>query len=272
MALAHSRLGSVTYVDLQNVCFAYQQGAERLQAVENVDVQVSRGQFVAIVGPSGCGKSTILRLIAGLLRVDSGRILVNGAAPDPRRVRVGMVQQASTLLPWLSVRDNVMLSLKIARPFRHDYRAKRLSEFRDRVDRLLSKVDLAGFADAFPWQLSGGMMQRAVVCRALVHEPQLILLDEPFGALDQFTREEIWQVFQTIWSEHKPAVVMVSHDLREAVYLSDRILIMRSRPGRIVGVHDVPFKHPRTIDLTYSATFFDFVRELRAAIFSANTH
>src|SRR5207253_662860 len=142
-------------------------------------------------------------------------------------------------------RDNVMLPLKIVPPFRQEYRAKKKSEFRDRADALLAQVGLKGFGDKHPWQLSGGMLQRASLCRALVHDPQLLLLDEPFGALDQFTREELWAIMQELWITRKPTVILVTHDLREAGYLANRIAVMRARPGRIVDDSVVPFARPR---------------------------
>ncbi len=146
-------------------------------------------------------------------------------------IRIGMAYQNPTLLPWLNIRDNVMLPLKIVPPFRQAFRAKRNSEFRDRVEALLKQVGLNGFAEKYPYQLSGGMMQRANLCRALVHEPDLLLLDEPFGALDQFTREELWAVMQDLWLSKKLTVILVTHDLREAAYLASRICVMSARPG-----------------------------------------
>ncbi len=142
-----------------------------------------------------------------------------------------MAYQNPTLLPWMNIRDNVMLPLKIVPPFRSEFSAKRKTEFRDRVEALLAQVGLAGFGDKYPWQLSGGMMQRANLCRALVHEPDLLLLDEPFGALDQFTREELWQIMQDLWMTKKTTVLLVTHDLREAGFLANRICVMSARPG-----------------------------------------
>ena len=141
-----------------------------------------------------------------------------------------------------------MLPLKIVPPFRQEYRAKRKGEFRDRVEALLAQVGLAGFGDKYPWQLSGGMLQRASLCRALIHEPQLLMLDEPFGALDQFTREELWAIMQDLWMTRKPTVLLVTHDLKEAAYLANRICVMQARPGRIIDDSVVPFPRPRTID------------------------
>jgi NitT/TauT family transport system ATP-binding protein len=180
-----------------------------------------------------------------------------------------MAFQNPTLLPWLKLRDNVMLPLKIVPPFRQDYRAKRKTEFRDRIEALLEQVGLKGFSDKYPWQLSGGMLQRASLCRALVHEPQLLMLDEPFGALDQFTREELWSIMQSLWMKLRPTVLLVTHDLKEASYLANRICVMQARPGRIINESIVPFPRPRTIAMSYDPDFAALTQRLRELIFGA---
>ena len=177
-----------------------------------------------------------------------------------------MAFQNPTLLPWLKVRDNVMLPLKIVPPFRQQYRRKRKTEFRDRAEALLAQVGLGGFGDKYPWQLSGGMLQRASLCRALIHEPQLLMLDEPFGALDQFTREELWATMQELWLTHRPTVLLVTHDLKEAGYLANRICVMRARPGQIIDDSVVPFARPRTIAMSYEPTFVALTQRLRELI------
>jgi NitT/TauT family transport system ATP-binding protein len=159
-----------------------------------------------------------------------------------------------------------MLPLKIVPPFRGEYRAKKNSEFKDRAEALLTQVGLKGFGDNYPWQLSGGMMQRASLCRALIHDPQLLLLDEPFGALDQFTREELWAIMQELWMTRKPTVILVTHDLREAGYLANRICVMRARPGRIIDDSVVPFARPRTMDMIYDPAFVKLTQRLRELI------
>jgi NitT/TauT family transport system ATP-binding protein len=173
------------------------------------------------------------------------------------------------LLPWLKLRENVMLPLKIVPPFRQKYRAKRKTEFTDRIETLLAQVGLKGFSDKYPWQLSGGMLQRASLCRALVHEPQLLMLDEPFGALDQFTREELWAIMQELWMTHRPTVVLVTHDLKEAAYLANRICVMQARPGRIIDESVVAFPRPRTIAMSYDAGFVALTQRLRELIVGA---
>jgi NitT/TauT family transport system ATP-binding protein len=253
------------FVELQKVTHTYGRGDKEVRALESTDLRIEKGDFIALVGPSGCGKSTILKLVTGLINASSGVVFVAGREVTAE-VRVGMAFQNPTLLPWLTLRDNVMLPLKIVAPFRQEYRAKRRSEFRDRVDALLAQVGLAGFADKYPWQLSGGMMQRASLCRALVHEPQLLMLDEPFGALDQFTREELWGIMQELWMTRRPTVLLVTHDLKEAAYLANRICVMQARPGRIIQESVVGFARPRTIALSYDPEFVTLTQRLRELI------
>jgi NitT/TauT family transport system ATP-binding protein len=173
------------------------------------------------------------------------------------------------MLPWLTILENVMIPLKIVEPFRQDYARKKRGEFADRAQALLAQVGLAGFGEKRPWQLSGGMLQRASLCRALVHEPELLLLDEPFGALDQFTREELWDIMQALWMAKKPTVLLVTHDLRESAYLANRICVMSSRPGRILETRAVPFDRPRTLESSYSPEFAALVQQLRMRIAAA---
>jgi NitT/TauT family transport system ATP-binding protein len=256
------------FVELERVTVTYGVGDRAVHALAETSLRMAAGDFVALVGPSGCGKSTILKLVSGLIRASSGYVYVAGREIGATPVRVGMAFQNPTLLPWMTIRENVMLPLKIVPPFRAEYRAKRKGEFRDRADALLVQVGLAGFGDKQPWQLSGGMMQRASLCRALIHDPQLLMLDEPFGALDQFTREELWSIMQNLWMTRKPTVILVTHDLKESAYLANHICVMRSRPGRITEDHAVPFVRPRTVDMTYQPEFVALTHHLRDAIFS----
>ena len=256
-------------VQFESVAVDYGRKPNVVRALEPTDLAVGEGDFVALVGPSGCGKSTLLKLAAELLKPSAGTIYFSGRELGAKPVRVGMAFQSSTLLPWLTIRDNVMLPLKIVPPFRQQYRAKRRAEFRDKVDALLAQVGLDGFADSYPWQLSGGMMQRANLCRALIHEPDLLLLDEPFGALDQFTREELWGTLQELWMGTTTTVILVTHDLREAAFLANRICVMSARPGRILEDRAVPFPRPRAIDDTFAADFVALTQHLRALIVNA---
>jgi NitT/TauT family transport system ATP-binding protein len=257
------------FVELERVTHTYGRGERQVQALMETNLRIEEGDFIALVGPSGCGKSTILKLVTGLINASSGYVYVAGREVGAEPVRVGMAFQNPTLLPWLTLLENVMLPLKIVPPFRQEYRAKRKSEFRDRIEALLSQVGLAGFSNKYPWQLSGGMMQRASLCRALIHEPQLLMLDEPFGALDQFTREELWGVMQELWMTRKPTVLLVTHDLKEAAYLANRICVMQARPGRIIDDSVVPFPRPRTIVMSYDPDFTALTQRLREMIVHA---
>ncbi|MFG1184726.1 ABC transporter ATP-binding protein [Xanthobacter aminoxidans] len=257
------------FVHLQDVRLTYGHGARTVEALGTTNLKVGKGDFVALVGPSGCGKSTILKLVTGLIPASAGWVFVAQREVGAEPVRVGMAFQNPTLLPWLTIRQNVMLPLKIVPPFRQQYRAKKKTEFRDRADALLEQVGLAGFGDKFPWQLSGGMLQRASLCRALIHDPQLLMLDEPFGALDQFTREELWAILQDLWLTRRPTVLLVTHDLKEAGYLANRVCVMRARPGRIVEDCAVDFVRPRTIEMTYEPGFVSLTQRLRELIVSA---
>jgi NitT/TauT family transport system ATP-binding protein len=198
-------------------------------------------------------------------------VLVAGREIGANPVRIGMAYQNPTLLPWLTVRQNVMLPLKIVQPFRAKWRRKKRREYRDRADALLAQVGLKGFGDKFPWQLSGGMMQRTNLCRALIHEPEVLLLDEPFGALDQFTREELWATMQDLWMTKRTTVLLVTHDLREAGYLANRICVMSARPGRILEDSEVTFARPRTMELLYTQDFVALTQRLRELIIGVRT-
>jgi len=266
------------FIELADVTLRYGGGT---LALDHTDLGIEQGDFVALVGPSGCGKSTILKLVAGLLDPSSGGVIVGGreagakgagpADPHTPRVRIGLAFQNPTMLPWLTIRENVMIPLKIVQPFRSEYARKKKGEFADRAESLLEQVGLKGFGDKRPWQLSGGMLQRASLCRALVHDPQLLLLDEPFGALDQFTREELWAIMQDLWIAKRPTVLLVTHDLRESAYLANRICVMSSRPGRILEDRKVAFARPRTLEGSYAPEFATLVQELRMRIAHART-
>jgi len=259
-------VGNVINLEKVRVTF----GAKtKVTALAETSLRISHGEFVALVGPSGCGKSTILKLVAGTLDATEGNVFVAGREVGAESARIGMAFQNPTLLPWLNVRDNVMMPLKIVPPFKKEFSRKRRTEYRDRVEQSLARVGLAGFGDKFPWQLSGGMQQRASLCRALIHDPTLLLLDEPFGALDQFTREELWEIMQQLWIDTRPTVLLVTHDLKEAAYLATRICVMQARPGRIVDDSIVPFARPRTIDISFAPDFVSLTQRLRERIVAA---
>ena len=254
------------YVELERVTLDYGRGETSVRALAETTLKIGKGDFVALVGPSGCGKSTILKLVAGTLTASQGYVYIAGREVGAEPVRIGMAFQNPTLLPWLSIRDNVMMPLKIVPPYRARFRKERRGEFADMADALLAQVGLAGFGDKYPWQLSGGMMQRASLCRALIHDPTLLLLDEPFGALDQFTREELWSIMQNLWIDRRPTVLLVTHDLREAGYLANRICVMSARPGRIISDSSAEYPRPRTVAMTYDPKFVGDIQHLRILI------
>ena len=255
------------FVDFRDVWLAYSdEQAERAEfAVEDINLQTRDGEFIAIVGPSGCGKSTFMKLATGLRRPTRGQIRIAGAPVTGPLKIVGMAFQAPSLLPWRTTLANVMLPLEIVEPYRSQLRSRR-REFEERARKLLATVGLAGHEDQYPWQLSGGMQQRASICRALIHEPRMLLLDEPFGALDAFTREELWNVLRDLWAEQRFNVILVTHDLREAVYLADTVYVMSRRPGRIHARRDIDLPRPRDLPITYGEPFARIVLELREQI------
>ncbi|MBY6262778.1 ABC transporter ATP-binding protein [Azospirillum sp. 412522] len=267
----HPSIASSIAVELSQAAVSFGKPGKTVAALQETSLRIAAGEFVALVGPSGCGKSTILRLTAGLLNPTRGAVIVGGREVGAKALRIGMAFQNPTMLPWLTIERNVMLPLKIVRPFRSGYRAKRRTEFRDRVHALLADVGLDKFANHYPWQLSGGMLQRANLCRALIHEPSLLLLDEPFGALDQFTREELWGTMQSLWLKRKPTVLLITHDLKEAGFLASRICVMSARPGRIIDDSAVDFPRPRTIDMTFDADFVALNQRLRDLIIDARS-
>ena len=258
-------------IELSQVSVTFGVGANSVPALAETSLRIPDGAFVALVGPSGCGKSTILRLASGLVRPTTGVVIVGGREVAAKALRIGMAFQNPTMLPWLTIEKNIMLPLKIVEPFRSRYRQDRTGAFRDKAHALLAQVGLKGFASKFPWQLSGGMLQRANLCRALIHEPRLLLLDEPFGALDQFTREELWAILQELWLAHRPTVLLVTHDLREAGFLASRICVMSARPGRIIDDSAVDFPRPRSIAMTFEPGFVALNQRLRELIVDARS-
>ena len=243
---------------VDGVAKTYRTADGPVESLKPLSFDIGAGEFLAIVGPSGCGKSTLLKMVAGLLPASSGRITVNGAAVDGPPDDIGIVFQSPVLLAWRTVLDNVMLQV--------DMRKLSRAEYLPRARELLSMTGLADFARKLPWQLSGGMQQRASICRALVHEPRMLMLDEPFGALDAFTREELWCVLRDVWQARRFTVILVTHDLREAVFLADTVYVMSKRPGRIVARRAIDLPRPRDLEVTYTDAFTDIVHALRERI------
>ena len=252
-------------IELNDVSLAYAGRTGPVLALEGASIQVGKGEFAAVVGPSGCGKSTLMKLVTGLVKPTKGVVKVNGAEVKGPVKLAGMAFQNSNLLPWRTVLDNLMLPLEIVEPYRSNFRAKK-DEYRARAESLLGTVGLKGFGDRFPWELSGGMQQRASLCRSLIHEPALLMLDEPFAALDAFTREELWCVLRDVWQRLNFTVVLVTHDLREAAFLADTIHVMSARPGKIIETRQVDFARPRSLDVCYTTPFTDLVHVLRNKI------
>jgi NitT/TauT family transport system ATP-binding protein len=244
---------------------AYGRGAAAVKAIDEVSLEICNGEFIAVVGPSGCGKSSLMKLISGLHPPLSGTLTVEGKPVTGPLRSVGMAFQNSNLLPWRRAVDNVLLPLEIVEPHRSRIRHERAA-YREKAVKLLESVGLAGFTEKYPWELSGGMQQRASICRALIHEPEILMLDEPFGALDAFTREELWCALRDLQAERRVTVMLVTHDLREAVFLADTVYVMSSRPGRIVRRCEVGIRRPRELDVLYTQPFQDIVHELRTLI------
>ncbi len=234
-------------IEIDDVSMTYAAASGPVEALRSVSLSVAAGEFVAIVGPSGCGKSTLMRIVAGLRPVTSGRVEVGGRAVAGPMSNVGMVFQAAVLLKWRTVLDNVLLPAELS--------SLDVAAHRDRARKLLALVGLGDFAQKLPNELSGGMQQRVSLCRALLLDPPILLMDEPFGALDAMTRDEMNLELLRIWGEgggsatgERKTIVFVTHSIAEAVFLADRVVVMTARPGRIAGVHDVPLARPRTAE------------------------
>ncbi len=254
------------FVDIDEVSVSYNLGEPPV--LEGASLQMSKGEFVALVGPSGCGKSTFMKLMSGLLKADQGSVVVANQEVTRPLGNVGMAFQNSVMLPWRTTLNNLLLPLEIARPHRETFRQNREAHANKAIE-LLSSVGLEDVAKKFPWELSGGMRQRASLCRALIHEPEVLMLDEPFGALDAFTREELWCVLRDLWQERKFTVLLVTHDLIESAFLADRVLVMSNRPSRVIMELEIPFKRPRDLDIRFEKEFVDIVHQLRDQIRTA---
>ena len=235
----------------------------RIHALSNVDFAVREGEFVTVVGPSGCGKSTLLKILAGILRRSAGIVQMRGQGLEGPSREVGVVFQAPVLLPWRTVLENVMLPVEIQRRDR--------TRFREEALRYLKMVGLEGFADKYPNELSGGMQQRVGITRALVHDPSLLLMDEPFGALDAMTREMMNLELLRIWTESRKTALLVTHSIPEAVFLADRVIVMSPRPGRISEILEVDLPRPRTLEVINSPAFGRLVSAIRAHFQSLGT-
>ena len=257
---------SVAAVGASNVSLTFETADGPVHALSSVDLQIRSGEFVSFIGPSGCGKTTLLRVIADLEQPTGGEIRVNGLSPEEaRRARAyGYVFQAPALYPWRTIERNVMLPLEV---FGYP-----LAERRERARRFLALVNLSGFEKKYPWQLSGGMQQRVAIARALAFDPQLLLMDEPFGALDEIVRDKLNQQLLKLWSETKKTVVFVTHSIPEAVFLSTRIVVMSPRPGRIIDVIDCDLGSDRSLDIRETPQFLKIAHRVRDGLRAGHSY
>jgi len=243
---------SDTVVSAKNITKQYGNGTV---ALSNVSLDIERGAFVSVLGPSGCGKSTLLRCIAGLEEITSGTLLVNGVESKGTPEDVGMVFQSDALLKWRTIKANLRLPLEFAKKNTRSYEGK--------IDQLLALTGLEQFGDRYPHQLSGGMRQRAAICRALVDDPSILLMDEPFSALDAYTRDQMNEELQRIWLETKNSIVFVTHGIAEAVFLGDIVVVMSPRPGKIAEIIEIDLPRPRTLDVRATSKFGEYASYIR---------
>ncbi|MGH7827758.1 MAG: ABC transporter ATP-binding protein [Candidatus Binatia bacterium] len=248
-------------ISVEEVCKAFTTGVRAVNALDRVSLEIQIGEFVSIVGPSGCGKSTLLKIISGLLPATSGRVSVNGRPVDGPLENVGMVFQAPVLLKWRQVMGNILLPVEFAK--------LDAASHVERARSLINLVGLEGFEEMYPHQLSGGMQQRVSLCRALVTDPQLLLMDEPFGALDAMTRDELDIELLRIWEERKKTVLFVTHSIQEAVFLSDQVFVMSARPGRLLEKLSIDMPRPRSMEMMSSAQFGAYTLKIRSLLASA---
>ncbi|MFM9883934.1 MAG: ABC transporter ATP-binding protein [Burkholderiales bacterium] len=235
------------YIQVDDLSHRFRRGPTETHALDQISVAIAEGEFVAVVGPSGCGKSTLLKIIAGLLPPTAGAVHLNGTSVRGPRTALGVVFQSPVLLDWRTVLDNVLVQLEL--------RSIDPRSFKQQAHALLSKVGLGDFADRFPRELSGGMRQRTAIARALIHDPPLLLMDEPFGALDALTREQMRIDLEALWMQSRKTVLFITHSIDEAVLLADRVLVMSPRPGRIDREIPIPIARPRGLDARKNPAF-----------------
>jgi len=253
-------------VDVRNVSLTFETADGKIDALSNVSLQVAEGEFVSFIGPSGCGKTTMLRVIADLQQPTSGTLFVNGMKAEQARMarRYGYVFQAPALFPWRTIEKNIKLPLEIM--------GFSESEQRQRAARYLAMVNLTGFERKFPWQLSGGMQQRVSIARALSFDPELLLMDEPFGALDEIVRDHLNEQLLQLWDKTGKTVLFVTHSIPEAVFLSTRIVVMSPRPGRIIDVIDCNFPRDRTLEVRETPEFLKIAQRVRAGLRAGHSY
>jgi NitT/TauT family transport system ATP-binding protein len=242
-------------IEIQDVSKVYEADAGPVAALDSVSMQIGRGEFVSLLGPSGCGKTTLMMIIGGLVEVSQGAVLIAGKRVSGPYTDLGIVFQNAELLEWRTAVKNILLQIEI--------RKLPVSDYMDRVTQLLEQVGLAGFADKYPDELSGGMKQRVALCRALVHDPEILLMDEPFGALDALTRDQMNLDLQRIWLEKRKTAILVTHSIDEAVFLSDRVVVMTPRPASIADEIVIDLPRPRHVDVRKTAQFNAYTDRIR---------
>jgi NitT/TauT family transport system ATP-binding protein len=252
-----------TLIRGQGVRKTYRTQDGEVETLKPLDFEIRAGEFVSVVGPSGCGKSTLMKMVAGLLPISGGELELSGKPVSGPQTDVGIVFQSALLLPWRRVLDNILLQAEI--------RGMPMDAARERARSLMKMAGLEGFEQKYPWQLSGGMQQRVAILRALLHDPPVLLMDEPFGALDAMTRERMNLELQRIWMSAKKTVLLITHSIPEAIFLSDRVFVMSERPGRIVQVYDIDLPRPRPLDVMGTEAFAGYARQLRAHFFAQGT-
>jgi NitT/TauT family transport system ATP-binding protein len=245
-------------VEVEHATKYYKTNTGSVHALEDINLDIRKGEFIAIVGPSGCGKSTLLWAMSGLHDLTSGRIVVDGQEVQGPRPEIGMIFQEANLLPWRNLQKNIEFPFEI----------KKLDPkpYQPRINELLKEVGLEGFENKYPRELSGGMQQRASIVRCLAFDPEIILMDEPFGALDAFTRDEMNLLIQKLWMETGKTIIFVTHNVSEAILLADRVVVLTPRPGRIAHIFDIDLPRPRTIEETYSPPFIEKIFEIKDTI------
>lgn len=245
-----------TKLSMSGISKTYGNGATAVAALDKISIDIAESDFVSVVGPSGCGKTTLLWIIAGLQSATQGNLFLDDQALDGPNPHIGMMFQEANLLPWKNVRQNVELPFEI----------RKQSIPQERIAMLLERVGLSEFSESMPRELSGGMQQRAAIVRALAPDPDVLLMDEPFGALDAFTRDEMNMLIEEIWMETGKTVVLITHSIEEAVFLSNKVHVLSARPGRLERTVNVPFERKRTFDLIRTQPFFEMVNEIKAVI------
>ena len=263
MVLSPTAVATLEKISVSDATKVYTTKNGPVHALEDLSVSIAEGEFVCILGPSGCGKTTLLWAMSGLHALTRGRILLDGRpVTGPRPNEIGLIFQEANLLPWRNLQQNIRFPFEI----------KRTRADEQRIDALLRETGLAGFERAYPRELSGGMQQRASIVRALAQDPGVLLMDEPFGALDAFTRDEMNLLLLRLWAETGKTIVFVTHNISEAIFLADRVVVMTPRPGRLARIFEIDLPRPRTIEMTFEPGFIEQIQEIKRVVESGGGH